>query len=129
MAFQIKTNGGNIHFDIHDNQNVYIGTQGFGAGEPTSDTKRAEASFRNIIQHPDGEELLRRLHELIDGRRGADVGCVLMHCRQQNWLSRNPTKAEFCSEFRLIGSWQSVHKYLDENNLNALERANRIVVF
>lgn len=72
---------------------------------------------------------MRRLHDLIDGRHGAAVGCVLLKCVQLNYLMRNPTQAEFCAEFQLTGSWQSVHKYMDENNLNALAKANRVVIF
>ena len=88
-----------------------------------------KASFLHLIQHPEPERLIQRMHALIDGRSGADVGCVLLKCIQENWLIRNPTKAEFCAEFELIGSWQSIHKYMDENNLNALTKANRIVIF
>lgn len=98
-------------------------------GEEERPGKGRNANFRHLIQHPFPDRLLERLHALIDGRVGADVGCVLLRCIQENLLIRNPTKAEFCSEFQLSGSWQSIHKYMDENNLNALSKANRVMIF
>lgn len=86
-------------------------------------------SFRNIIQHKDPEMFLKRLHDLIDGRRGADVGCVLLKAKEENHITRNPTKKEYESEFELIGSWSAITNYLNENKENALERANKIVFF
>ena len=98
-------------------------------GEPRKVQNTLRANFRKLVQYPDADRLMMRLHQLIDGRYGADVGSVLLRCVQENLLSRNPTKAEFCAEFHLVGSWQSIHKYMDENNLNALSKANRIVIF
>ena len=90
--------------------------------------KKGTVEFRHLIQHEQAEKLLARLHQLIDGCRGADVGSVLLHCVQKNYLRRRPTRKEFMSEFELLGSWASIHKYMDEGNLNALDRANRICV-
>ena len=98
-------------------------------GEPRKQHQARQASFRNLVQYPDPDRLIQRLHDLIDGRNGAAVGCVLLRCVQDNLLTRNPTQAEFCSEFQLTGSWQSIHKYMDDNNLNALSKANRVVIF
>lgn len=86
-------------------------------------------SFRSIIQYEDPDKLLNRLHQLIDGRSGADVGCVLLKAYQENYIGRKPTKKEFKSEFELIGSWTAITNYLNENSLKALARANRIVIF
>lgn len=91
--------------------------------------KKKAANFTDIIQYPDKQKLLDRLHYLIDGRQGADVGSVLLRAKQLNYLTRNPTKAEFLSEFELIGSWQGITNYLDENDFQVLERANRIIIF
>ena len=95
-----------------------------GKGKP----EKGNVEFRHLIQHEQAEKLLARLHQLIDGCRGADVGSVLLHCVQKNYLRRRPTRKEFMSEFELLGSWASIHKYMDEGNLNALDRANRICV-
>lgn len=86
-------------------------------------------NFRNIVQFPDKDKLLTRLHELIDGKAGADVGAVLLHAAQKNFLTRCPTRAEYESEFALIGSWSAIRNYLNENNGNALYKAKRIVIF
>ena len=86
------------------------------------------ASFRNIIQHAQPDALLERLHQLIDGRGGADVGSVLLHCKQNGFISRMPTQQEFCSEFVHSGSWKSIQKYMNENNEYALIRANGVVI-
>lgn len=99
---------------------------------PKEDIKQAtpnSQSFRNIIQHKDPEMFLKRLHDLIDGRSGADVGCVLLKAKEENHITRNPTKKEYESEFELIGSWSAITNYLNENKENALERANKIVFF
>ncbi len=92
--------------------------------------ERKERNFRDIIQYPDKEKLIKRLHELIDGKGGADVGSVLLRAKLiDHYLTRNPKRAEYESEFKLIGHWSEIHNYLDENNINALERANKIVIF
>lgn len=98
---------------------------------PTKQTKQLlvqKADFRNIIQYEDKEKLLRRFHELIDGRSGADVGAVLLNARMNNLLTRNPTRNEFESEFELIGSWSAISNYMSDNNTNALDRANKIII-
>lgn len=86
-------------------------------------------SFRSIIQYEDPDKLLNRLHQLIDGRSGADVGCILLKAKQENYIIKNPTRKQFLSEFKLIGTWQAITNYLSDNNQNALDRANRIVIF
>lgn len=91
--------------------------------------EQKEVSFHHLIQYPESDKFLQRLHQLIDGSKGADVGCVLLHCKQNNWLKRVPTEREFCSEFNLLGKWKSVQKYMNENNLNALSRANQVMFF
>ena len=96
-----------------------------GGGEKA----RVRANFRDIIQHAEPDRLLARLHQLIDGRKGADVGCVLLRCIMDNYLLRRPTQKEFESEFTRLGSWQGIHKYMDDNNLAALDRANKVVMF
>lgn len=91
--------------------------------------EKEATSFRNIIQYKDPDKLLDRLHQLIDRRSGADVGCVLLKAYQDNYIGRKPTRIEFKSEFELIGSWTAITNYLNENSLKALARANRVVIF
>lgn len=94
-----------------------------------SDGHGVNRCFRNIIQYENKEKLLKRLHSLIDGKWGADVGSVLLSARLNNYLTRNPTQAEFKSEFELIGTWSAITNYMNDNNQNALDRANKIVIF
>ena len=86
-------------------------------------------SFVDVIQYKDKEKLLEKLHQLIDGKKGADVGAVLLKARLDNYITRNPTRKEFENEFELIGSWSAISNYMNDNNENALDRANRIVIF
>ena len=124
-------------FDIHDNENVVFNTVERSKGnavagastEPGTKAQEAGPSFHSIIQYEDADMLLRRLHQLIDGRRGADVGSVLFKCLIEGLISRRPTRKEFETEFQLLGSWTSIHKYMDDNNVNALDRANKIIIF
>lgn len=85
-------------------------------------------TFASIIQHPNKEQVLKRLHDLIDGRSGADVGSVLLKARIDGYLTRNPTKAEFTSEFELIGTWSGIANYMNDNSAKALDRANKILI-
>lgn len=88
------------------------------------------SKFSDIIQYPNKDELLKRLHKLIDGKRGAGVGAVLLNAWYINpYLTRRPTKTEFESEFELIGSWSAISNYMSENNQNAIDLANKIVIF
>ena len=100
-----------------------------GDNEVVRHRRTKECSFRHIVVHADVETLIQRLHQLIDGRRGADVGCVLLKCIMDGYISRRPTQKEFVSEFELIGGWKAIHNYMDDNNINALDRANKITIF
>ena len=91
--------------------------------------RTVKANFADIIQYPDKQKLLERLHYLIDGKRGAEVGAVLLKAQQDGLLTRIPRRTEFESEFDLIGGWSAIHNYMNDNNLNALEKANKIIIF
>jgi len=88
-----------------------------------------QPNFRDCIQYNDPNKLLQRLHQLVDGKSGADVGCVFLAASIKGLITRLPTKSEYESEFFLKGSWSAIHNYMDDNNENALSRANRIVFF
>ena len=97
--------------------------------EPTDVPPSLKSLFYSIVQHENPEALVERLHQLIDGRGGADVGCVLLKCWQDGYLTRRPKRKEFESEFVLVGRWTSIHNYMNDNNPNALDRANQIIIF
>ena len=89
---------------------------------------KAKKNFADIIQYPNKDELLRRLHFLIDGKGGKDVGLVLCRAISLNYLTRKPTQSEYESEFRLIGTWLAIYKYMGDTDAN-LEKSNKIVIF
>ncbi|MBQ5643672.1 MAG: hypothetical protein IIV13_07965 [Bacteroidaceae bacterium] len=97
--------------------------------ETETEEENRKSLFWNIIQYKDPQTLLERLHQLIDGKKGADVGCVLLKCKQDGYITRKPTQAEFKSEFELNGTWAAIHKYMGENSMNALDRANKVIIF
>lgn len=97
--------------------------------ENPDDASEAKRSFHDIVQHETPDKFIERLHQLIDGRKGADVGCVLLKCLLDGYLSRKPKQKEYESEFTLVGGWNAIHKYMDDNNENALDRANKIIIF
>ena len=85
-------------------------------------------SIRDIITYENKDKLLARIRELIEGKKGAAVGSVFARCRQLGYMSANPTRAQYESEFSIEGcSWQSIHKYMDPEGY--FERANSIVIF
>ena len=90
---------------------------------------KTKSLFYDIVQHESPDKLIERLHQLMDGRKGADVGCVLLKCMQDGLITRKPKQKEFESEFALIGGWTAIHNYMDENSEKALDRANKVIVF
>lgn len=131
------------HFDkdmtmqVVDTAAVVEGDSPEGKEMPMNDERQDErvqkvsddSIFHQIIQCEEPQKLLDRLHHLIDGRKGADVGCVLLKCVQDGYLTRKPKQKEFESEFTLIGGWKAIHNYMNDNDENALDRANRIIIF
>lgn len=91
--------------------------------------KTNKSVFSDIIQYEDKERLLKRFHELIDGRKGADAGSVILKALIEKYITRLPKQKEYELEFGIIGSWSAIHNYMNENSLNALERARKIVIF
>ncbi|WP_281696051.1 hypothetical protein [Bacteroides clarus] len=103
---------------------------------PTKQTKLLsiqKSDFRNIIQYEDKEKLLNRLHFLIDGKRGADVGAILLQAKVEGYLMRTPNRAEFENEFGKLtddenstakSKWEAIRKYLDSENSTAINKCS-----
>ena len=94
--------------------------------------KDKNTDFRNCIQCRDKEGLINRLHELIDGKQGRDVGYVLLKCRIDGLITRNPTGAEMEIEFPSVIYDSSVRNYLTEDSLSdngKVVKAGQIVIF
>lgn len=93
-------------------------------------SRHKAGDFSRLIQYGNKKKLLKRLHQLIDGQSGANVGSVIRKAIDEGYLRNEPTKADFESEFRLIGSWQAIHNYFHfEADNGKLIRAERIVIF
>ncbi len=96
---------------------------------------REESSFYNIILYSDKDKLVKRLHQLIDGNKGAYVGSVLYKADKKRYIRNIPTQDEFESEFRLVGSWQAIYNYAkpnmnNDNKLqNAIKKAEDVIIF
>lgn len=95
----------------------------------TPQRNKKQPSFRSIIQYEDKERLLGRLHKLIDGKQGADVGAVLLKAKKEKYLTKCPNEKEYISEFTLVGSWAAIKKYLNTNTPTAEGNADNIVIF
>lgn len=104
---------------------------GYCPQEDNNTKKVKKANFRDCIQYEDKEELINRLHELIDGKQGRDVGYVLLKCRIDSLITRNPTKAEMNVEFPSVNFDSSVKNYLTEDSLSdngKVSKASQIVI-
>ena len=89
-------------------------------------------SFRVIIQHPDKDGLLKRLHELIDDETSsAMVGATFLRAYHECYIKRMPTQREFDEEFPKFkyNNWQAIHKYMKITDNKALDKAKGIVIF
>lgn len=105
---------------------------GYCPQEGKNTKKDNNSNFRDCIQWKDKEELINRLHELIDGKQGRDVGYVLLKCRIDGLITRNPTGAEMKNEFPSVIYNSSVKNYLTEDSLSdngKVARAGQIVIF
>ena len=84
----------------------------------TSTTDNSEISFASIIVK-NNEKTLKKLHQLIDGHKGKDIGVVLAAAAYKyHVLLRTPTEAEFRKEFPNIQkcSWRSISVWLKKVN-------------
>lgn len=98
---------------------------------PINKGEKKKPSFLDIIQHPDKSVFLQRLHSLIDGKGGRDVGLVFVRAKcLDHFITRYPKQKEYESEFELIGSWSGISNYFyKEEDDNVLLMASDIVIF
>lgn len=110
----------------------YCQQEGKNTKKTRTQKKDKNTDFRNCIQCKDKEKLIERLHELIDGKQGCDVGYVLLKCRIDGLITRNPKEEEMKSEFPSVNYNSSVKNYLTEDSLSdngKVARAGQIVIF
>ena len=95
-----------------------------------STRKKKIYNFSDIIQYHDKQKLLDRLHFLIDGKGGAQVGAVILKAKVEGYLSDNPVKKAFYKEFpNTTGTWQAIHNYFDESDNKCLAKARGVIIF
>lgn len=68
----------------------------------TPQRNKKQPSFRSIIQYEDKERLLGRLHKLIDGKQGADVGAVLLKAKKEKYLTKCPNERSMSANLPLL---------------------------
>jgi len=80
--------------------------------------------FRDSIQYEDKQHVLNRLHFLIDGKGGKEVGIVLAKAYHDKLITKIPSQKEFETEFTLNGSWRCISNYtkFEFDNGKAAER-------
>lgn len=91
--------------------------------------EKIENNFSKLIQHTDKPKVLKRLHELIDGKSGMLVGAVLKKAANDKILIRTPKEKEYKSEFELKGTWRSISNYFDDSKQKVKEAVNNIIIF
>ena len=90
-------------------------------------TAQRAKSIYNIIQCENKDGFVKRLHILIDGKKGKDIAVVFIRAKIDGLITRYPTKGELDSEFDWHGSWQSIDKVLQRDWDNGvLDAANAI---
>lgn len=96
----------------------------------SKDCKQAskhKKSIYDIIQCEDKEGFVKRLHILIDGKKGKDIAVVFIRAKIDGLITRYPTQGELNSEFEWEGSWQGIDKVLQRDwNNSVLSAANAI---
>lgn len=90
------------------------------------------SNFRDIVQTENKDKLIKRLHELIDGKGGVDVGVVIVAAVDiHNYLTRYPHEKEFKDEFWNIKySWKAIANTFTKarnGDNNILSKASNIV--
>lgn len=93
---------------------------------------KPQPDFKSIIQPINGktkEEILARLHELLDGKTGKDFGVVILKALQEKYLTKNPDEEMTRKEFGDIGKWCSIRGYFSANYQGAAAGAESIVLF
>ena len=86
-------------------------------------------SIYDIIQCEDKEGLVKRLHTLIDGKKGKDIAVVFIRAKIDGLITRYPTKGELSSEFSWNGTWQSIDKVLQRDMNNGVLAATNAIRF
>lgn len=95
---------------------------------PLIPLKNDKKNFKDCILYEDKEALIEKLHGMIDGKRGVDIGVIFTAAISAS-LIRKPTKEEYTSEFTLIGTWEAIRKAINTEDNNIIDKARFVVFF
>lgn len=106
-----------------------VGERAMNKGtEIAKHTKNKAKEFSSLIQNEDKTTILKRLHELIDGKGGKDAGAVIRKAFNDKLITRLPTEKEYKTEFTLIGAWRSISNYFNYDRQNVKEIVDNIKI-
>lgn len=74
----------------------------------------------DVMLNDNTGEKLKKLHTLIDGKKGKSLALIIMVCVKQGYMTK-PTYQQLANEFGDIGSRQAYTNYSDENRFTASE--------
>jgi hypothetical protein len=97
--------------------------------DPMPQSAKSTKSIYDIFQCEDKDAFVKRLHILIDGKKGKDIAVVFIQARIDGLITRYPTRGELDSEFDWKGSWQSIYKVLQRDWDNGILNAASSIRF
>lgn len=81
---------------------------------------KSKKTFKDKVMAENKEEVLKKLHLLIDGKRGKNVALVIVASVEMG-LIQKPTYKEVKSEFGDIGAESGYNNYLDRDKFTSVE--------
>ena len=79
----------------------------------------------DVMLNDNTGEKLKKLHTLIDGKKGKSLALIIMACVKQGYMTK-PTYQQLAGEFGDIGSRQAYTNYSDEIKFTASEISGAI---
>ena len=74
---------------------------------------RPVKTLADIMLNDDAGEKLKKLHNLVDGKKGKDLALIILACVKQGYMTK-PTYQQLANEFGDIGSRQAYTNYSNE---------------
>ena len=81
---------------------------------------RPVKTLADIMLNDDAGEKLKKLHTLVDGKKGKDLALIILACVKQGYMTK-PTYQQLANEFGDIGSRQAYTNYSNEIKFTASE--------
>ena len=74
---------------------------------------RPVKTLADIMLNDDAGEKLKKLHTLVDGKKGKDLALIILACVKQGYMTK-PTYQQLANEFGDVGSRQAYTNYSNE---------------